>query len=62
MLHNQCLQLLLRHEDVPREILNNAYVDFFFSLEGVGGGGVEVYYGICASRELMLLRIPRLFV
>ena len=37
-LHNHCLQFLLGHEDVPKEVENNAYADFW--------GGKEVYYGI----------------
>ena len=44
ILHNHCLQVLLGHEDVLREIKYNAYANFF--------GGKEVYYGICASSEL----------
>ena len=42
LLHNHCLQFLLGHENVPREVENKG-----------GGGGVvkEVYYGICASSE-----------
>ena len=35
ILHNHCLQVLLGHEDVLREIKNNAYANFFF----FGGGG-----------------------
>ena len=35
LLHNHCLQFLLGHENVPREVENNAYADFFF----FGGGG-----------------------
>ena len=42
-LHNYCLQVLLGHEDVLREIKNNAYANFW--------GVKEVYYGICASSE-----------
>ena len=42
-----CIIISLGHEDVPREIENNAYAIFFLG----GGGGEEVYYGICASRE-----------
>ena len=45
ILHNHCLQVLLGHEDVLREIKNNAYANFW----GVKG----VYYGICASSELL---------
>ena len=46
------LQFLLGHENVPREVENNAYADFFFLGWGEGGGGLkEVYYGICASSE-----------
>ena len=43
-LHNHFLQVLLGHEDVLREIKNNAYANFW--------GVKEVYYGICASSEL----------
>ena len=43
ILHNHCLQVLLGHEDVLREIKNNAYANF--------GGVKEVYYGICARSE-----------
>ena len=43
ILHNHCLQVLLGHEDVLREIKNNAYANFW--------GLKEVYYGICASSE-----------
>ena len=43
ILHNHCLQVLLGHEDVLREIKNNAYANFW--------GVKEVYYGICASSE-----------
>ena len=43
LLHNHCLQFLLGHENVPREVENNAYADFW--------GVKEVYYGICASGE-----------
>ena len=39
--HNHCLQFLLGHENVPREVETNAYADFW--------GAKEVYYGICAS-------------
>ena len=28
-LHNHCLQFLLGHENVPREVENNAYADFW---------------------------------
>ena len=42
-LHNNCLQFLLVHENVPREVENNAYADFWVVK--------EVYYGICASSE-----------
>ena len=40
-LHNHCLQFLLGHENVPREVENNAYADslFFFFFLGGGGGG-----------------------
>ena len=38
-----CLQFLLGHEDVPREIKNNAYANCL--------GVKEVYHGICTSRE-----------
>ena len=41
ILHNHCLQVLLGHEDVLREIKN--YANFW--------GVKEVYYGICASSE-----------
>ena len=51
LLHNHCLQILLGHENVPREVENNAYAEFFFFGGGVGGGVKEVYYGICASSE-----------
>ena len=47
ILHNHCLQVLLGHKDVLREIKNNAYANFW--------GVKEVYYGICASSELLLL-------
>ena len=47
ILHNHCLQVLLGHEDVLREIKNNAYANFW--------GVKEVYYGICASSECSLL-------
>ena len=44
------------HLHVPGEIPNNDDAIFFFVFgrgEGGGGGGLkEVYYGICASREL----------
>ena len=43
LLHNHCLQFLLGHENVPREVENNAYADLW--------GVKEVYYGICASSE-----------
>ena len=43
LLHNHCLQFLLGHENVPREVENNAYADFWWVK--------EVYYGICASSE-----------
>ena len=43
ILHNHCLQVLLGHEDVLREIKNNAYANFWKVK--------EVYYGICASSE-----------
>ena len=43
ILQNHCLQVLLVHEDVLREIKNNAYANFW--------GVKEVYYGICASSE-----------
>ena len=43
ILHDHCLQVLLGHEDVLREIKNNAYANFW--------GVKEVYYGICASSE-----------
>ena len=43
LLHNHCLQFLLGDENVPREVENNAYADFW--------GVKEVYYGICASSE-----------
>ena len=43
LLHNHCLQVLLGHEDVLREIRNNACANFW--------GVKEVYYGICASSE-----------
>ena len=43
-LHNHCLQVLLGHEDVLREIKNNTYAKFWRVK--------EVYYGICASSEL----------
>ena len=43
ILHNHCLQVLLGHEDVLKEIKNNAYANFW--------GVKEVYYGICASSE-----------
>ena len=43
ILHNHCLQVLLGHEDVLREIKNNAYTNFW--------GVKEVYYGICVSSK-----------
>ena len=43
-LHNHCLQFLLGHENVPKQVENNAYADFW--------GVKEVYNGICASSEL----------
>ena len=43
ILHDHCLQVLLGHEDVLREIKNNAYANFWRVK--------EVYYGICASSE-----------
>ena len=46
LLHNHCLQFLLGHDNVPREVQNNAYADVW--------GVKEVYYGICASSELTL--------
>ena len=42
-LHNHYLQVLLGHEDVLREIKNNAYANF--------SGVKEVYYEISASSE-----------
>ena len=39
LLHNHCLQFLLGHENVPREVENNAYADFFFFFFLGGGGG-----------------------
>ena len=44
ILHNHCLQVLLGHEDVLREIKNNAYANF--------GGVKEVYYGICRLKPV----------
>ena len=44
ILHNNFLQFILRHEDVPREISNNAYANLWVVK--------EVYFRICASREL----------
>ena len=44
ILHNHCLQVLLGHEDVLREVKNNTYANFC--------GVKEVYYGICAGSEL----------
>ena len=44
LLHNHCLQFLLGHENVPREVENNAYADFW--------GIKEMYYGIRASCEI----------
>ena len=35
VLHDHCFRFLLGHEDVPREIENNAYAVLF----GGGGGG-----------------------
>ena len=46
LLHNHCLQFLLGHENVPREVENNAYADFW--------GIKEMYYGIRASCELII--------
>ena len=43
ILHNHCLEVLLGHEDVLREIKNNAYANFW--------GVKEVYYGICANSK-----------
>ena len=37
ILHNHCLQVLLGHEDVLREIKNKAYANFFFFFWGGGG-------------------------
>ena len=42
---NHCLQVLLGHDDVLREMKNNAYANIW--------GVKEVYYGICASSELV---------
>ena len=36
--HNNCFRFLLGHKDVPREIEDNAYANFFFFW---GGGGVK---------------------
>ena len=47
ILHNDCLQVLLGHEDVLREIKDNAYANFW--------GVKEVYYGICAGSEFNIL-------
>ena len=46
ILHHHCLQVLLGHEDVLREIKNNAYANFW--------GVKEVYYGVCASSEFCI--------
>ena len=46
ILHNHCLQFLLGHEDVLREIENNAYSIFL---------GEKRCLGICPSREFKLL-------
>ena len=52
LLHNHCLQFLLGHKNVTREVENNAYADLFFSFFLGGGGGVkEVCYEIFASSE-----------
>ena len=52
LLHNHCLQFLLGHKNVTREVENNAYADLFFSFFFGGGGGVkEVCYEIFASSE-----------
>ena len=37
IVHNPCLQFLIRHEGVPRVIENNAYFFFFFFFWGGGG-------------------------
>ena len=34
-LHNHCVQFLLGHENVPREVENNAYADFLGGKRGV---------------------------
>ena len=38
--HNHCLQFLLGHEDVPREIKNNTYANFW------GRRDFELYAGV----------------
>ena len=43
LLHSHCLQFPLGHENVTREVEDNAYANFW--------GIKEMYYGICASRE-----------
>ena len=35
ILHNDCVQFLLGHEDDPREIENNAYANFWGGKRGV---------------------------
>ena len=49
ILQNHCFQVLLGHEDILREIKNNAYANFW--------GVKKVYYGICASSELRVQQI-----
>ena len=46
---NRCFRFLLRLEDVPREIENNATAKFGGWGEGGGRGIEQVHYGICKS-------------
>ena len=46
-LHKHYLQFLLGHENVPREVENNAYADFFFFFLGGGGGKRVVLWDLC---------------
>ena len=54
-IYRHCFRFLLGHLHVLGEIANNDYAIFFylFIFRGGGRGEVkEVFYGICASREL----------
>ena len=48
ILHNHCLQVLLGHEDVLREIKNNAYVNFGGGLKRFIMGFVQVVNPTCS--------------